>query len=126
MHGVRVRGFYVPIFEFSTVRNFYPIENKEAEDYVGLEKAKILSAVMRTRALEERTRPFVEEFDNAGEWELALASVIGDFVKQKVTFPYDVAVLADHEFMPDDLVESMWTYATEEFDYEAHLDLLER
>ena len=47
-------------------------------------------------------------------------------MKQKVTFPYDVAVLADHEFMPDDLVESMWTYATEEFDYEAHLDLLER
>ena len=90
------------------------------------EKAKILSAVMRTRALEERTRPFVEEFDNVGEWEFALASVIGDFVKQKITFPYDVGVLADHEFMPDDLVESMWTYATEEFDYEAHLDLLER
>lgn len=109
-----------------SVRSFYPIENKEAEDYVGLGKAKILSAVMRTRALEERTRPFVEEFDNVGEWELALASVIGDFVKQKITFPYDVGVLADHEFMPDDLVESMWTYATEEFDYEAHLDLLER
>ena len=38
----------------------------------------------------------------------------------------NLIVLADHEFMPDDLVESMWTYATEEFDYEAHLDLLER
>ena len=90
------------------------------------EKAKILSAVMRTHALEEWTRPFVEEFDNAGEWELALASVIGDFVKQKVTFPYDVSRLANHDWMPDDLVKSMWTYATEEFDYEAHLDLLKR
>ena len=90
------------------------------------EKAKILSAVMLSRDLEEKTRGFAENFDRGGEWELALASVIGDFVKQKITFPYDVAVLADHEFLPDDLVESMWTYATEEFDYEAHLDLLER
>lgn len=126
MCGVRVRGFYVPIFEFSTVRSFIRLRIKKLKTMLDWEKAKILSAVMRTRALEERTRPFVEEFDNVGEWELALASVIGDFVKQKVTFPYDVAVLADHEFMPDDLVESMWTYATEEFDYEAHLDLLER
>nr|DAF39196.1 MAG TPA: hypothetical protein [Caudoviricetes sp.] len=39
MHGVLVRGFCVPIFEFSTVRSFYPIENKEAEDYVGLGKS---------------------------------------------------------------------------------------
>lgn len=90
------------------------------------QKAKILSAVMLSRNLEEKTRAFAENFNRGSEWELSLSCVIGDFVKQKVTFPYDVAVLADHEFMPDDLVESMWTYATEEFDYEAHLDLLER
>ncbi|OFM24490.1 hypothetical protein HMPREF2710_05940 [Rothia sp. HMSC069D01] len=115
-----------PFLSFPLYGTFIRLRIKKLKTMLDWEKAKILSAVMRTRALEERTRPFVEEFDNAGEWELALASVIGDFVKQKVTFPYDVAVLADHEFMPDDLVESMWTYATEEFDYEAHLDLLER
>lgn len=90
------------------------------------EKAKILSTVMLSRHLEEKTRAFAENFDRGGEWELSLSCVIGDFVKNQVTFPYDVARLANHDWMPDDLVKSMWTYATEEFDYEAHLDLLER
>ena len=90
------------------------------------QKAKILSAVMLSRNLEEMTRAFAENFNRGSEWELSLSCVIGDFVKNQVTFPYDVARLANHDWMPDDLVKSMWTYATEEFDYEAHLDLLER
>ena len=90
------------------------------------EKAKILSAVMLSRHLEEKTRAFAENFDQGGEWELSLSCVIGDFVKNQVTFPYDVARLANHGWMPDDLVKSMWAYATEDFDYQEHLDLLDR
>ena len=41
---------------------------KKLKTMLDWEKAKVLSAVMRTRTLEERTRSFVEEFDNVGEW----------------------------------------------------------
>ena len=126
MHGVRVRGFCIPIFEFSTVRSFYRLRIKKLKTMLDWQKAKILSAVMLSRNLEEKTRAFAENFNRGSEWELSLSCVIGDFVKNQVTFPYDVARLANHDWMPDDLVKSMWTYATEEFDYEAHLDLLER
>ena len=126
MHGVRVRGFCIPIFEFSTVRSFYRLRIKKLKTMLDWQKAKILSAVMLSRNLEEKTRAFAENFNRGSEWELSLSCVIGDFVKNQVTFPYDVARLANHDWMPDDLVKSMWTYATEEFDYEAHLDVLER
>lgn len=124
MRGVLVRGFCVPIFELPLYGAFTQLRKENnMQDW---QKAKILSAVMLSRHLEEKTRAFAENFDRGGEWELSLSCVIGDFVKNQVTFPYDVARLANHGWMPDDLVKSMWTYATEEFDYEAHLDLLER
>ena len=115
-----------PFLSFPLYGTFIRLRIKKLKTMLDWEKAKILSAVMLSRHLEEKTRAFAENFDQGGEWELSLSCVIGDFVKNQVTFPYDVARLANHGWMPDDLVKSMWAYATEDFDYQEHLDLLDR
>lgn len=92
---------------------------------LGWEEAKVLSGYMVSLPIVRKDK-WATHFDAVGEWEMSLSCSAADCVEAGLSMPKDVLEKADLEIIPEDILASIQKLATEDFDYEEHIDFLDR
>lgn len=89
------------------------------------EEAKVLSGYMVSLPIVRKDK-WAIHFDAVGEWEMSLSCSAADCVEAGLSMPKDVLEKANLGIIPEDILSSIQKLATEDFDYEEHIDFLDR
>ena len=90
------------------------------------EKAHILSYYLLDLPISEDARKTALRYLEGDEWEEAMVAPVWSLAEQGIYMPAEVSEVLDFEYFDDEEAKLIRQFATEDFDYEAHLDLLER
>lgn len=86
---------------------------------------EIIAKYLLTMPMPDISRKWVGEYARTEEWDQAIIAAVSCFLKQGAHFPKVVLKYLDFEYFDDKDYARIRELATEDFDYEAHLDLLE-
>ena len=87
---------------------------------------EIIAKYLLTMPMPDISRKWVGEYARTEEWDQAIIAAVSCFLKQGAHFPKVVLKYLDFEYFDDKDYARIRELATEDFDYESHLDLVER
>ena len=87
---------------------------------------EILAKYLLSLPMPPESYKWANEYARTEEWDQVIVAVVGCFIQYDRNYPKVVLSYLDFEYFDDEDHAKIRELATEDFDYQEHLDLLER